>query len=289
VDIPVDEDFSKVSHSHWEKQLRWTDILVILVLLLVPIALHQGILFASNDHLLSLTIYLVSLAFLAFSYKRIKKGMHLDVFYISSVSKPNSQISHGVVWGLLGAIVPILLLILAKQFGYDFSTRIAYLLPFGVEPKSDFPKVMRVIYLVVWGFQFCLMMPLVEARYFMILLRRTASNTCITLLIFGALTVSHFYLIFVQVLANFWVTACVLLGLVLFYYLLLAFLLRKHGVICSIICQMTVNIGITVALSCLLSSRRFAPRHGLHKEQFSERNLWEILFRGVIQKANDDK
>lgn len=279
------DDLLKVSNLHWQSAFNFWDFLLLLILLITPTFILQISLFLMNDYILAHFLYLMSLIFLPYIYKTFRENIPLDVLYISEVSLPSRQIKYGIIFGSIAAILLPVSVAVINKLGYSILSSSLLLIPFGVEDRSKFPKIMHAIYLFLYFMEFAIFTPLIESRFYLIFLRKKISQSFFTFFIFLFLIFNFSYSIFVQfnekdpIIVSIWFGGVFITTLFVFY------LLDSKGVITTIIFQMGVNFGICIVLGLGFYTNLMYDKTKMKAELFSDDNFWEMIFRGFIEKA----
>ena len=279
------DDLLKVSNLHWQSAFNFGDFFLLLFLLITPTFILQISLFLMNDYILAHFLYLMSLIFLPYIYKTFRENIPLDVLYISEISLPSRQIKYGIIFGSIAAILLPVSVAVINKLGYSILSSSLLLIPFGVEVRSKFPKIMHAIYLFLYLLEFAIFTPLIENRFYLIFLRKKMSQSFFTFFIFLFLIFNFSYSIFVQfneknpIIVSIWFGGVFIMTLFVFY------LLDSKGVITAIIFQMGVNLGICIVLGLGFYTNLMYDKTTMKAELFSDDNFWEMIFRGFIEKA----
>lgn len=280
-----EDDFTKVEHDHWKSDFFCGDFIIIVCLLLIPSLVLIGSLFVFNDFLICHSLYLSTLVFFSFLYINIRKNVNLDILYISHVCRPKKQLTWGIIWILFAAVLIPMAFVICHQMNFDPISKTKLLIPFGIEIKSKFPKVMHFFYLVFYFFELVLLTPIIEFRYYLVFIRLKIDRSLFTVLIIFVMCLNHSYSIGVQYFDGNVTISIIWAALVIGMYLLIFIIAKKSGIITAIFCQMGIYFGVILVLVFALYTRKILDENGLTENMFVQKNIFELAFNELIVKV----
>jgi len=95
--------------------------------------------------------------------------LNADILYIKHLNKVDTQISEGIFKGFLYFVFNIALLILLGLYFLNFD-KLTLLLPSGLIMDTKLQKYTHVVYFSLLVVEFVIVLPLVELRYYLILI-----------------------------------------------------------------------------------------------------------------------
>lgn len=271
-------DFSKISHGHWRQRARLADYLAVVLYLVLPTALFNGLLFGLHDFLIAHVLHQAALLALVLADLSIASNFNFDVAYIFEVRNIREQIRAGVLRLVLYAAALPLAFVGLRHLGLDYAEHIELLAPGGLQPKSLFPRVVHIAYVLLLAFEFVLFMPLVEYRYYFVFVQYKVDNACTTLWVYFFMFCNHLYfMVHVGLRDQQFELSVAYCAAVVLMLALTAAAKRRHGLVAALLQQMGMNLGAVLVLALMLFSRTvFRNPHSL--DHFSLYNIWDYAF-----------
>lgn len=271
-------DFSKISHGHWHQRARFTDYLAVIFYLIVPTVLFNLLLFSLHDFLVAHILYQIMLIAFVLADLNLAKNFNFDVAYIFEVRNVKDQIRAGILRMILFTVVIVVGFVSLKYLGLEYAQHIELLVPSGLQPKSLFPRILHMVYLISLGLEFVLFMPLVEYRYYFVFVQYKVNNVCTAFWVYLFMFSNYaFYMVYIGLTDDqFELSIAYFIAIVLMF--IFTFMVkRRFGLIAALLQQMGMNLGVVIVLALMLFSRSIFhdPKSLRH---FSLYNIWDYVF-----------